>query len=185
MAMKNEIHDLAAYRFSRDELFLLDANLWIYLYPPPSESKHRISEQYSAGLKSMQLAGSKLIMDVVVLSEYLNTYCRIEWIARRTENKYRTFKKFRNSKTFKRDVGPSATFFIKNILNICTRQNHPFAAMNIQQLLTNFEVGKNDINDSLLTETCRRNGWKLVTHDSDFKSGGINVLTTNKRLLRV
>ena len=35
-----------------------------------------------------------------------------------------------------------------------------------------------------LTETCRRNGWKLVTNDADFTTGGIEVLTTNPMLLR-
>ena len=34
-----------------------------------------------------------------------------------------------------------------------------------------------------LAETCRHNGWKLVTNDSDFTSGGIEILTTNSKLL--
>ena len=33
---KNKAHDLATYSFTCGESFLLDANVWLYLYPPPS-----------------------------------------------------------------------------------------------------------------------------------------------------
>ena len=41
-----------------------------------------------------------------------------------------------------------------------------------------------DFNDGLLAETCRHHGWKLVTNDSDFTTGGIEVLTSHPALLR-
>lgn len=181
--MKNKAHDLAAYSFSCGETFLLDANVWLYLYPPPSTSKSKFFAQYSNGLKSMQSVGAELIMDAMVLSEYLNTYCRIEWKVRHRKQ-YPRFKSFRKSAAFKA-VGKGAAVFARSMLKLCACHDHPFAAANITQVLADFEAGLTDFNDGLLAETCRHNGWKLVTNDRDFTSGGIEVLTTNSNLLAV
>ena len=35
--MKNKAHDLANYAFQKDEPLLLDTNVWLYLYPAPSD----------------------------------------------------------------------------------------------------------------------------------------------------
>ena len=69
------------------------------------------------------------------------------------------------------------------MLKLCARHDHPFATVNIKQVLADFTVGVTDFNDGLLAETCRRNGWKLITNDGDFSTGGIEVLTANSRLL--
>ncbi len=178
---KNKAHNLTVYSFSKNETFLLDANVWLYLYRPPSESKYRFVQQYSDGLKSMRMAGAQLIMDVMVLSEYLNTYCRIEWRALH-QTRYPEFKSFRKSAAFK-TVGERAASSVRSMLKLCTCHDHPFAVVDIKQVLDSFAAGATDFNDGLLTETCRHNGWKLVTNDSDFTSGGIEVLTTNPKLL--
>ena len=129
----------------------------------------------------MRLAGALLVMDALVISEYLNTCCRIEWNAR-FKKQYGQFKSFRKSPGFKQ-VGKNAADNALDMLKLCACHDHPFAAANITQVLKDFAKGSNDFNDGLLTETCRINNWKLVTHDSDFRSGGIEVLTTNQKLL--
>jgi len=180
--MRNKAHNLTTYSFSEDETLLLDANVWLYLYPPPSQKiKRKFIQQYSNGLASMQSAGAQLTMDAMVLGEYLNAYCRIEWKALH-QIQYPNFKSFRKSADFKA-VGKKAASFAGSMLKLCVCRDHPFAASNIKQVLADFAAGTTDFNDSLLAETCRHNGWKLVTHDSDFTSGGIEVLTTNSRLL--
>ena len=180
--MRNKAHDLATYAFSRDEPILLDANVWLYLNPAPSGRRTPfIAHQYGNGLKAMLSAGVQLVMDVMVLSEYLNAYCRIEWRAR-YRSRYREFKAFRQSTDFPA-VGRGAATYARLMLRQATRHDHPFATLNVYQVLAEFEAGSNDFNDGLLSETCRLNNWKLVTNDGDFISGGIEVLTTNRRLL--
>ena len=178
---KNKAYDLAAYSFSRGETFLLDANVWLYLYPPPSGYRSTFTQKYSNGLKSIRSVGSRLIMDAMVLSEYLNTYCRIEWKVLHL-TRYPNFKTFRKSAAFS-GVGKGAASFATSMLKLCARHDHPFATANIKQVLADFTVGVTDFNDGLLAETCRRNGWKLITNDGDFRTGGIEVLTANSRLL--
>ncbi|MBI4801907.1 MAG: PIN domain-containing protein [Elusimicrobia bacterium] len=180
--MKNKAYDLAKYVFHKDEPLLLDANVWLYLYPAPSGKLLWHANSYSNALKSMLTAGSHLVMDALILSEYINRYCRIEWKALHKRSQP-DFKLFRKSAAFK-SVGQGAATFTRSILKLCTRYDHLFSTANITQVLTDFETGANDINDGLLAETCRHHGWKLVTNDSDFTTGGIEVLTSHPGLLR-
>lgn len=179
--MNNKAHDLSVYLFRKGEIFLIDTNVWLYLYPAPSSAKILFFDQYSKSLKAMLSAGARLVMDATVLSEYLNIYCRIEWNARH-KSRYPRFKTFRNSADFAA-VGRPAAIFARSMLKYCTRCDHPFSASDITRILTDFETGSNDFNDGLLVEICRYNNWKLVTNDSDFTSGGIEVLTANRKLL--
>lgn len=180
--MRNKAHDLAAYTFREDEPFLLDANVWLYLFPAPSGSAAQFAFQYSTALKSMLTAKVRLVMDAMVLSEYLNRYCRIEWGALH-KNTYRNFKDFRKSAAFQ-TVGNGAATFARKMLTLCNRHDHPFASADVGRVLADFEAGSCDFNDGLLAETCRHNKWRLVTNDGDFTEGGIDLLTTNPKLLK-
>ena len=182
MAMKNKAYNLATYAFKKEEPLILDANVWLYLYPAPSDKYTGPAARYSAAMKSMLSAGSHLVIDAMVLSEYLNRYCRIEWNALH-KAAYLDFKAFRKSIDFLL-VGQGAATFARSMLKVCTRHDHPFAAADIAQILLDFETGGNDFNDGLLAETCRHNGWKLITNDKDFSTGGIEVLTAHPALLR-
>ena len=182
--MKNTVHDLSDYRFRKDDALLLDTNVWLYLNPAPSDQSlatSSLSRQYSEAFKAMLSARSLLIMDALVLGEYLNRYCRIEWNALH-KRKHPCFKTFRKSSAFA-EVGGGAADLARSMLRLCVRCDPCFAAADIDGVLADLETGSSDFNDRLLIETCRRNGWKLVTHDGDFTTGGIEILTTNLNLL--
>jgi len=179
--MKNKAYDLTTYAFKKNEALLLDANVWLFLFSAPSDKAIGYGGGYSAALKRMLAARCCLVMDALVLSEYLNRYCRIEWNALHKAAEP-DFKKFRNSAAF-HTVGQGATTYARSILQVCTRYDHPFATADVMRVLTEFETGAGDFNDGLLAESCRHHNWKLVTHDGDFTAGGIEVLTTNPRLL--
>lgn len=179
--MKNKAHDLATYAFSNGDALLFDTNVWLYLFPAPSATAHGFANNYSAALKRMLAGGVALVLDALVLSEYLNRYCRIEWNALH-KTRYPDFKKFRQSSDFT-SVGQGAALFARNILKLCSRHDHPFASADVTQVLADFESGAQDLNDGLLVETCRHHKWKLVTNDGDITKGGIEVLTANPRLI--
>jgi predicted nucleic acid-binding protein len=180
--MRNKAYDLVAYNFSRDEPLLFDTNVWLYLFPAPSDKLPYYATRYSSALKRMLAAGVHLALDAMVLSEYLNRYCRIEWEAR-FRVVHPKFKPFRTSPDFA-PVGQNATAYARRILKLCSRHDHPFEAANVNQVLTDFGGGLQDFNDGLLADICRQRGWKLVTNDGDFTEGGIEVLTANHRLLQ-
>jgi hypothetical protein len=108
--MKNKAYNLSRYIFSTSEKILLDANIWLYLFPPPGNPKRTIAAIYSTHFARMIGNGVQPVLDPLILSEYLNRYCRIEW-----EGRYKTihskYKSFRNSSDFK-SVGRSAASFV-------------------------------------------------------------------------
>jgi|SRR5882724_12501032 len=179
--MKNKAHNLSKYAFAAGERLLLDANIWLYLFPAPSGQPYAHAAGYSAALKQILSAKAHIALDVLILSEYLNRYCRIEWGAL-YRTKHPDFKQFRKSNDFK-VVGPKASAFAKNILSLCSRYDHPFAGINVGQVLIDFESGAQDTNDGFLIESCRKHGWKFITNDGDFIEGGIEVLTNNPKLI--
>lgn len=179
--MKNKASKIANYHFMEGEEFLLDANVWLYLFPAPSSAEHYATRVYSAAFKFMKDARSKILINALVLSEYLNRYCRIEWKAMYAE-KYSDYKSFRQSSDYN-EIGESATAFAKIILKNSIRVNDNFDQCDASKIISEFEAGRLDFNDSLLTDVCSRKSWKLITHDGDFSEGGIEILTANARLM--
>jgi predicted nucleic acid-binding protein len=179
--MKNKAYDFRAYAFTVGEEIVVDTNIWLYMFPAPKNSLDPFSIQYSNGFYRMKKEGAQPVLDPLILSEYLNRYCRIEWSAQ-YRPLYPEFKSFRKSPDFKKTAS-SAAFFARRINRLC--QSHKTSANNldINQAIDDFESGALDFNDALLTDICKKNGFKLLTNDADFLSGGIEVLTTNPELL--
>jgi predicted nucleic acid-binding protein len=179
--MKNKAHDLKTYRFSSGEKILVDANIWLYLYPPPMNTNVPFARQYSSGFAQMVNDGARPVLDPLILSEYLNSYCRIEWAGQFKSN-YPKFKDFRNSSDF-RTVAGKAGFFARRILDFCLVHDIPGNDLDLHQAVADFESTGLDFNDALLADICKKHDLKLLTNDADFRFGGIEVLTTNPRLL--
>jgi predicted nucleic acid-binding protein len=55
--------------------------------------------------------------------------------------------------------------------------------LNLQQAIADFGSGQLDFNDALLTDICIQQNLKLLTNDSDFQTGGIEIITSNPKLL--
>jgi predicted nucleic acid-binding protein len=179
--MRNKAYELSNYNFVKNETLLIDTNIWLYLFPAPSESRPRLTRQYSAAFKVILDTKVTIAINSLILSEYLNRYCRIEWKALH-KTTYPEFKDFRQSVDYT-SVGQQAAAFAKRILRLCAKKDDDFTAADITQILSNFESGIVDFNDGLIADSCLRYGWKLITHDGDFTEGGIDVLTTNSKLL--
>lgn len=179
--MKNKAYHLNNFTFNQSDVVMLDTNIWLYLFPAPSNSQNYFIKQYSAAFKHLQTAKVTIVINAIILSEYLNRYCRIEWEALHKAN-YPNFKNFRQSNNYC-SVGQRAVADAKTILKFCCKKNDDFSNSDVILLLNDFESGNVDFNDGLITESCRLNGWKLITNDSDFTEGGIEVLTANPKLI--
>ncbi|MCG9128943.1 hypothetical protein JT359_15240 [Candidatus Poribacteria bacterium] len=51
--------------------------------------------------------------------------------------------------------------------------------------MEHYSDGGLDFNDQIIAEICKENGLILVTHDGDFKSQDITILTDNNYLLSI
>lgn len=183
MKTKNKAHDLAQYLFSAGERVMIDANVWLYLFPPTvNPCLPAAIRNYSGVFARLLKVKAQPILDPLILSEYVNRYCRMEWEGG-YKTRYAAYKDFRNSPDFC-SVATSATSFAVKIVNACQTHATPANSLDLRQTLTDFSSGQIDFNDSLLADICLRQHYKLLTNDSDFQFGGIDVLTLNRKLLQ-
>lgn len=180
--MKNKAYNLSSYLFNFEEQILVDTNIWLYLFPAPGNPPQKFASQYSAAFSNLIKAKAQPVLDPMVLSEYLNRYSRIEWEGN-YKSQYPKFKEFRNSSDFS-TVTSSAKIFAKKIVGFCILHSIPANELDLDQALIDFSTGQVDFNDALLVDICRKRNLKLMTNDGDFQYGGIDILTTNPRLLR-
>ena len=166
------------YKFtSKDQLFL-DANIWLYLHGPQQSPAPSRVKTYSQAFKRILNAKSKIHIDVLIVSEFINRYARIIW---RNKKPKEDFKKFRNSQYFK-PTAQNISADVRLVLQHCSQIESGFAILEMDDLLDDYATGGFDFNDQVITELCKREGLTLVTHDGDFKDSGIPILTANRKL---
>ena len=162
---------------------LLDANIWLLVYGPQKPGDRRVAV-YSQALAKILAAKSRIYIDVLIVSEFINSYARLKWrlLSPSRDFKRSDFKTFRKSNDFKL-VAQGIAAYVKHVLQHCTRVENGFESLAIDSLIDEYSVGDSDFNDQILTTLCKRKGLKLVTDDSDFKGQEILVITDNRRLL--
>ena len=168
------------HNFTVQDRLFLDANIWLYLHSP-KQYKASWVNIYSNAFNRLLKANSRIYIDVLVLSEFINSYARLKWSLVRRH--YRTFKTFRNSADFK-PVAQDIVNDVKQIMNHCSRLESGFATVAMESLLAEYAEGNADFNDQVITALCKRNGLTLITHDSDFRTQDIPILTANPSLLQ-
>jgi predicted nucleic acid-binding protein len=174
-----KIERIQAHVFLRQERFFLDANVWLSVYGPVVRRSTR-SAIYSSALASIRNAGCLIFLDVLVVSEFINAFARMEHKQSAFPNL--AFKEFRKTTDFKpiaKDIAQNA----KRILNQCQRCKTGFTTADIDALMVEFEQGNSDFNDQMIAEICRGEELQLVTDDGDFRSVDLSILTANNSLL--
>ena len=184
----------------KDKLFL-DANIWLYLYCPQGSRDYWV-KTYSDVFDRILDAESQIYIDVLVVSEFINTFARQEFdlakqaleLAKQegtlTEQALElakshlcSFKSFRNSPDFGL-IAQGITAAVKQIMKHCSQVESCFTTLDMGDLLTDYDTGNFDFNDQVITEICKNNKFTLITNDSDFKTQEISILTANQSLLR-
>lgn len=167
------------YPFTSQDRLFLDANIWLYVSGSLELSTYWRSIYTNAFNRILQ-AKSRIYIDVLVVSEFINSYARVRWklIAPRVNQ----FKDFRNSQGFK-PVAKNIADDVKQIMRHCSRIESGFEVLDIGDLLNDYATGDYDFNDQVITEICKSNGFTLITNDGDFKTQEIPILTANAKLL--
>lgn len=179
--MPTDIQPIDDYKFAETETLFFDTNIWLYIYAPqaPGDWKTKI---YSKALSKILAAKSRIFVDQLILSEFINRYARLVFNLRKNAGLSVEFKEYRKSPDFK-PVAKDIEVSVRRILKHCQRTESCFSACDIESLLAKFGEGESDFNDQLMVELCKGKGFKLITHDHDFKECGLAVLTANRKLL--
>lgn len=177
--MAHKAEAVASYNFNPSDKLLLDTNIWLLVYGPQKPGDSRVAV-YSQALSKILAARSHIFIDVLIVSEFINTYARLKW--KLVASPFKDFKMFRRSADFK-PIAQDIAADVKRVLQHCTRIENGFDSLAIDALIEEYAAGDSDFNDQMLAVLCKNNGLKLVTDDGDFKSQGIAVITANKKLL--
>lgn len=174
--MANEA--IASYAFTPEDELLLDANIWLLIYGPQKPRDWRV-DVYSDALDRMLVAQSRIYIDVLIVSEFINVYARLQQKLLAPSSQ---FKQFRMSNDFK-PVAQEISANMKRVLQHCIRLANGFESLAIDALMDDYAAGDSDFNDQILADLCQQRSLKLVTDDGDFKERGIPVITANRRML--
>lgn len=179
-AMGNKAISVENYPFTAEDELLLDTNIWLFVYGPQKPGNRKV-RTYSRAFANILNAHSRIYIDVLVVSEFINAYARLKWNV--MGKPHGNFKKFRKSRNFK-PIAQGIAADIRCVLQHCRRVENGFETLAIDNLITKFERGNSDFNDQVIAELCRRKHLKLVTDDGDFRDYDIPVVTANQQLLR-
>jgi predicted nucleic acid-binding protein len=180
--MLGKAHRISAYRFRDTDHLLFDTNIWLFLHSPQYSHTDARVRVYSAALKSVLTARSHIIIEALILSEFVNAMARFAYNTLPARTRPKDFKAYRKSPAFK-PVAKGIADACRRILGQATRTDSGFPSLPIETVLSDYEAGKADFNDQVLAELCKSKGLTLVTDDSDFKGLGLTILTENRRLL--
>lgn len=179
--MARKAEEISSYDFKPSDKLLLDTNIWFFVYGPQKPNDRRAAA-YSEALKKILAAKSRIFIDVLIVSEFINRYARLKWQLLPESSRPGDFKKFRKSADFM-PIAQDIADDIKRVLKHCTRVGSGFEFLEMDALIDEYAAGDADFNDQILARLCNRMGLKLVTDDGDFKGSDIPVVTANRRLL--
>ncbi len=177
------ISNVEHYTFSSTDALFFDTNIWLSIYGPVPYLRKR-SQKYSSCMRDVLVAGAKINIDSMIISEFINRFSKIEFdrFSGKFSGKYNSYKAFRNSKDFK-PTAEEISIAVGKILKNCTKCEIEFSVIDMGDLMNEFANGGVDFNDQMLAELCAKQGFTLVTDDGDFKCSQIEILTANPRLL--
>lgn len=170
--------DITKYEPKHSDIFFFDNNIWMYLYCPIGSYNSNIVDKYSTFYGKVISAGSRIMVSSMVLSEFYNSYLRLDF----------NIWKGQLSKDFKRDYRGCARFketsaiiinsIESRILGVASKVDDNFSALDIDDIFAN--CTSLDFNDSCYIEFAKRNNCMIVTNDKDFilVSDNIDIITT-------
>ncbi|MBN2685556.1 MAG: hypothetical protein JXR40_09780, partial [Pontiellaceae bacterium] len=115
--MTNDAFPVVSYNFTPDDKLMLDANIWLLVYGPQKPQNSRV-DIYSQALAKILKAHSRIYIDVLIVSEFMNAYARLKWnIMGKPCGDFKTFRKSRDFKPIAEGIAED----IRRILAHCTR----------------------------------------------------------------
>jgi predicted nucleic acid-binding protein len=181
--MATSVADIRKFHFAETDGLLLDTNVWLLLYGPGEPHDPRV-EVYSEAFVQILNARSRINLDALVLSEFINRFARFEYELFKASNKSApdSFKGFRDTPEFV-PIASAISVAAKKLVGHSHRIESSFADFPVEKVLDDFGKGGKDFNDQVLSELCKSKGYALVSDDGDFSTSGLTVITANARLL--
>ncbi|MCX6580633.1 MAG: PIN domain-containing protein [Candidatus Aminicenantes bacterium] len=181
----NEIQNL-----NGKDIFL-DANIWIYLFCPISNSREEIIRKYSRAFNHLIQSDNKMYVDIAVLSEFINRFQRIayaNYMENNANNKrdqdFQFKRDYKKTEDFKEILRLISSTVENKILKWSSVVNLQYEKKDIEELIGNLEEKSIDFNDLHIEKLCQAKRLFLLTDDGDFAGSSIDIISGNPKLLR-
>ena len=173
------VYDIKSYIPSQLDSFIIDNNVWMFLFCPIGNSNKFKQRTYSKFIEFAKRNSSGLFINSLIVSEFFNSYLRLD---------FEVWKKEANNYTanYKNDyVGRERyidTIFeikqsLKNIMSLCEKMPDDFTSINFPNIIA--RTDQIDFNDSYYIEMANKSNLKIVTDDKDFQkfSEKVDIIT--------
>lgn len=179
--------DINKFVPQKNESFLIDTNIWLYLFCPLGNYKYDQIKPYENFFNLAIKNGSIIFISTLILSEFINRYLRLEFniLNGKKNNMFADFKKdFRPSQEYKSVASVIRSTLKQNILKIAKPLDDDFSKLDITKIVDSIETI--DFNDEYTAYISVQSKIKVITHDFDFKLSKVaaHLITANKRLLK-
>jgi predicted nucleic acid-binding protein len=165
----------------------LDANIWIYLFCPLSNSREAIIKKYSRAFNYLIRSNNKMYLDIAVLSEFINRFQRFAYANYKENNKkdedFQFKRDYKKTGDFKEILRLISSTVEKKILKWSSVVNFQYEKKDIEELIENLEETSIDFNDLHIEKLCKAKGLFLLTDDGDFAGSSIDIISGNPKLL--
>jgi predicted nucleic acid-binding protein len=181
--MGNRVLDVGAYEpVSGDKLFF-DTNVWLYLYCPIGNYRKKKIARYDSFLKKAIQAKATICVSSLVLSEFCNTYARLEFniLKRRTKESLDFKRDFKRTPAYKKVMTEIRHVVTNQILKIASPVDDKFDAIDRDKLMG--LIAEADFNDAYYCLLSRAENMMVVTDDGDFATLDADLITGNQKLL--
>ena len=160
----------------KERTVFFDANAIIYIFWPITPDSQE-SIDYGSILATLLRNNLSLAINESVISEIHNRILKLEF--KKTGLPKEKFKNYRDS-----DDGISVQSDLNAIIKdkILTNFQIINEPLSKDDLLSILNVTKLDFNDKLIELLCKKKNMILLTHDSDFSSSDVDILTANSAL---
>ncbi|WP_270599525.1 type II toxin-antitoxin system VapC family toxin [Clostridium baratii] len=173
--------DLDSFIPKKDDKIFIDTNIWLYLFCPIGDYKKDIVNRYNDIFLKILKSKCAIYVTSLTLSEFFNTYSRIEFEYKKKQTGQKNLKykrEFRNTTDFNVMVEEIIEIINNKILKYSTRINDEFNRIDLNNILISDDSF--DFNDKYFAELCEANNIKVLTNDKDFLkiSNKIEVITS-------
>ena len=160
--------NITDYIPKHSDKFFFDNNIWMYLYCPIGNYNQFVVEKYSNFFGKILDVKAKIYVSSLILSEFYNTYIRLDfniWKGKEKKDFKKDYRPFKQCKTTSEIIINSIE---SRILCVSERINDEFIDIPINKLIE--KIGLLDFNDSYYVELAKKNNFKIVTNDRDFEN---------------
>lgn len=179
--------DIDRYHVSQQDRLLVDANVWIaYLDPFPviSQREQSYINFIERVIRMNEVSGSKspkIVVPDMVISEVFNRIIRKAWELYKSDHpQVDRFKDYRSEDDCYRRIKVLQDDFKSAMDSVI----EPIKCFNAVDMLMSVPANT-DFNDYCYYEYSVANGYKIVTDDGDFLYQGVDIITANRKLLKI